>query len=499
VSLGPEAPRPTRIAIIGGGIAGLAAAHRVLEIAPALGVSVEVAVCEAADRPGGTIATERADDYLIESGPDSFLTEKPWALALCERLALAGGVIATRRDRRRTYVVRRGRLVALPDGFALMAPTRFGSVVRSRLFSWSGKARLALDLVLPRGPARDDESLGSFVTRRFGREVLERVAQPMIAGIYTADPDTLSLAATMPRFLEMERRDRSLILALLRAQRRQERAARARQESGPRWTLFAAPRGGMGTLIDTLALRLPFGAMRLGTRVRSVTAKAGAGYRVEVDGGPPLSTDGIIVAAPAHRAAALLSRLDAGLAGLLGAVPYASSVGVTFAYRREQIRHPLDGFGFVVPAIERLPLLACTFSSIKFEGRAPEGRVLLRAFLGGALRPDDIEEEDGALIGAAEGALGRLLGISGRPHLVRVHRHPKAMPQYLVGHLARVEQIEVRAARHRAFALAGSAYRGVGIPDCIRSGETAAERVLNDCAAARLAAPAGSDRSGVGG
>ena len=493
MSPGPESPRPARIAVIGGGIAGLAAAHRVLEIAPTLGRPIEVAICEAAGRAGGVVGTERADGYLIESGPDSFLTEKPWALALCQRLAVPGGVIPTRRDRRRTYVVRRGRLVPLPDGFALIAPTRLGAVLRSRLFSWPGKARLALDLVMPRGPARDDESLGSFVTRRLGREVLERVAQPMAAGIYTADPDTLSLAATMPRFLEMEHHDRSLILALMRAQRRADRSAHSPGESGPRWTLFAAPRAGVGALVDALAARLPPGAMRLGTRVRSISARSGGGYEVEVEGGPPLAADGVVVAVPADRAAALLARLDAGLAGLLGAVRYASSAEITFAYRREQIHHPLDGFGFVVPAIERLPLLACTFSSVKFEARAPAGRVLLRAFLGGALRPEALDDDDGPLIDAAEGTLSRLLGISGRRHLVRVHRHPKAMPQYLVGHLARVDQIEARTARHRALALAGNAYRGVGIPDCVRSGEAAAERVLKEYTPAGAAAPAGAN------
>jgi oxygen-dependent protoporphyrinogen oxidase len=194
----------------------------------------------------------------------------------------------------------------------------------------------------------------------------------------------------------------------------------------------------------------------------------------------------------------LLSPLDDGLAALVGAVPYASSAEVTFAYQREQIRHRLDGFGFVVPAVERLPLLACTFSSVKFEGRAPAGRVLLRAFLGGALRPDALDGEDASLVAAAEDALRPLLGISGRPHLVRVHRHSEAMPQYLVGHLGRVEQIEARAARHPALALAGNTYRGVGIPDCVRSGEAAAERVLEDCASAPLTAVARAQGSKPG-
>jgi len=333
--------------------------------------------------------------------------------------------------------------------------------------------------------------LASFVTRRLGREVLERVAQPMVAGIYTADPETLSLRATMPRFLEMERRHRSLILGLLRARARPGRAgpaARGGRESGPRWTLFAAPAAGMGALVDALASRVPGTAVRLRTRARAVVdAGTGRGYRVELEAGPPLEADGVIVAAGAHRAAALVDGMDAELTRLLLGIPYASSAIVTLAYRRAQIAHALDGFGFVVPQVERLPILACTFSSVKFDGRAPEGNVLLRAFLGGVLRPEELDRDDPALAAVAEGALGGLLGITGRPHLVRVHRHPDAMPQFVVGHLGRVAAIEARVAEHAAFALAGNAYRGVGAPDCIRSGQAAAERVLAECLSGRRA------------
>jgi len=485
-SAAAEGDRPVRVAVIGGGISGLAAAHRLLEAAPGVGARVALTLVEAGDRLGGVIATERQDGYLIEAGPDSFLTEKPWALALCARLGVAGGVIGTRPDRRRTYVVHAGHLCPLPDGFTLMAPVRVGPVLRSSLFTWRGKARMAMDLVLPRGPAREDESLASFVTRRLGREVLERVAQPMVAGIYTADPETLSLRATMPRFLELERRHRSLILGLMRARARPGQA-RGR-ESGPRWTLFAAPAAGMGALVDALASRVPGPALRLRTRARAVVpAGTGRGYRVELEAGPPLEADGVIVAAGAPRAAALVDGMDADLARLLLGIPYASSAVVTLAYGRAQIAHALDGFGFVVPQVERLPILACTFSSVKFDGRAPEGNVLLRAFLGGVLRPEELDRDDPALAAVAEGALGGLLGITGRPHLVRVHRHPDAMPQFVVGHLGRVAAIEARVAEHAAFALAGNAYRGVGAPDCIRSGQAAAERVLAECLSGRRA------------
>lgn len=487
------AARRVRIAVIGGGIAGLAAAHRLVECASQTRTGLDVVLCEAGPRLGGSIRTERHDGHLIEDGPDSFLTEKPWAVALCGRLGIADRLIGTAPDHRQTFVVRGGRLRALPDGFALMAPMRIGPVLRSDLFTWWGKLRMGMDLVLPRGPAREDESLAAFVTRRFGREVLDRVAQPMVAGIYTADPETLSLGATMPRFLDMERRHRSVILALLRA-----RAARAHEaaaatgsapdiarSTGPRWGLFVAPDTGMGSLVDALCARLPVGTVRLGTRVRAIARGAGsgdaAGYRVTLEDAPPITADGVVVATHAPQAAALVDGLDAGLAAELRSISYASSAVVTLAYGRDQIAHALDGFGFVVPAVERLPILACSFSSVKFAGRAPEGRVLLRTFLGGVLRPDELARDDAALAAVATDALQPLLGISGPARLTRVRRHLESMPQYVVGHVARVAQIESLVSGHAGLALAGGAYRGVGIPDCVRSGEQAAERVFSEC------------------
>ncbi len=487
-------PQPVRIAVLGGGITGLAAAHRMLELSAQHRVPVALALCEAGPRLGGIVATEHRDGYLIEAGPDAFLTEKPWALDLCTRLHLA--LVGTRPAHRRTFVVRGGRLHPLPDGFVLLAPTRARPLLRSGLFSWRGKARMALDLLLPPRREDGDESLARFVTRRLGREALDRAAQPMVAGIYTADPEALSLAATMPRFLEMERRHGSVIRGLRRA------ASGAADRSGPRWSLFAAPARGMEALAEALASRLPARAVRLRTRVAALGragppdggAPAGT-YRVELQDGSVLWADGVILALEAHHAADLVAGMDPDLAALLRGIPYASSAAVTLAYRREEIAHPLDGFGFVVPRLERRPVLACTFSSVKFPGRAPEGGVLLRVFLGGALAPEMLERDDGWLARTAVREVTALLGAAGAPHLVRVHRHPRAMPQYLVGHLERVSAIEARAARSPGLALAGAAYRGVGIPDCIRSGEDAAERVLRE--AIGRPAPAGADPEGA--
>jgi protoporphyrinogen/coproporphyrinogen III oxidase len=380
---------------------------------------------------------------------------------------------------RRTFVWFGGRLHPLPDGFQLLAPTKFGPFASSRLFSWRGKLRMALEMALPRGggfvprPLDADESLGAFVRRRLGDEALERVAQPLVAGIYTADPDELSLAATMPRFLELERRERSVVLALWRAGRRAPQPG----TSGARWSLFLTLRDGMGELVDSLAARLPAGTVALKQRVTGIE-RAGTGWRVAVGSSESLDADRVIVATETHVAGRLLRYVDPGAAALLADISYASSATITLAYRRADVPHPLDGFGFVVPRVEQRALLACTFSSVKYAGRAPEGMALLRCFLGGALDVGTLERSDDELTATARGELKAALGVTAEPVLARVRRWPHAMPQYRVGHLDRVDAIARALDRLPGLILAGSGYRGVGISDCVRSGEAAAARAL---------------------
>ena len=461
-----------KLVVIGGGIAGLAAAHRAVELARESGRTSDLTLIEARDRLGGTIQTERVDGFTVETGPDSFLSEKPWALALCRRLGVEDQLIRTDDRYRKVFVWRAGRLHPLPDGFQLLAPTRFAPFATSGLFSWPGKLRMAMDLVLPRGGTGDDESLGAFVRRRLGAEALERVAQPLVAGIYTADPDELSLAATMPRFLELERRERSLILGLWRAAKK----APLPGTSGARWSLFVTFKNGMQQMVDTLAARLPDSAVQLKTRVTGIE-RAGAGWRVGVGGGG-FEADAVIVAAESHGAARLLRYVDPQITTLLGDIPYASSATVSLGYRREDVPHALDAFGFVVPRTEGRALLAATFSSVKYPGRAPDGFVLIRCFLGGALDAAMLDRGDAELIAQAREELRAALGLTATPVLTRLARHPASMPQYLVGHLARVEAIEHRVASLPGLVLAGGAYRGVGIADCVRSGEAAAEAAL---------------------
>ena len=466
--------------IVGGGIAGLAAAHRLVELSREREQPLRFTLLEASGRLGGTIGTEKRDGFLLELGPDSFISEKPWALALCRRIGLESELIGTRDEPRATFVVHKGKLEPLPEGFMLLAPTKFGPLLRSRLFSWPGKLRMGLDLFLPRASQQDDESLGSFVRRRLGREALERVAQPLVGGIYTADPDHLSLAATMPRFLHMERVHRSVIYAMWQASRKKPQEAK--NASGARWSLFVTLRDGMQQLVDTLTARLSLGAVqyhRAVTTVRSV----GGGWLVDCKGGSVIQADGVVFATPAFQTARMLQALDSGLANHLASISYSSAATVSLAYRREQVPHPLNGFGFVVPRIENRAILACSFSSVKYPGRAPEGYVLVRAFVGGSLQEDLFNLDDTAIEHAVCQELGQLLGVQTAPLLVRIARYPRSMPQYVVDHLRLVDEIEQKVATYPGLALAGSAYRGVSIADCVRSGEAAAEAVfgaLND-------------------
>jgi oxygen-dependent protoporphyrinogen oxidase len=466
------------VVVIGGGITGLTVAYRLSRAAQAGEVPLEVLLLEASGRLGGTIATHHQNGLLMEQGPDCFLAAKPWGVGLCEELGLGDALIGTTTQHRQSFIVRGGRLLPVPQGFYLMAPGSWRSLVTTPIFSWRGKLRMALDLVVPRRTATEDESLAQFVTRRLGREALERMAQPMVGGIYTADPQSLSMQATMPQFIEMEQQHGSLIRAMLQ-KRRSASSATPAGTSGPRYGLFVSFRQGMQTLVDALAAQLPTGAVRLHAPVRRLQRRAGTQpWLVHLDQQQTLAADAVCLSLPAPPAGQLLRDVDEALATVLQAIPYASSAIVNLVCSRAQIAHPLDGMGFVVPAIERKALLACSFSSVKFAGRAPQGQVLLRAFVGGALQQAQLTHSNAAIQQAVVHDLRQLLGLTGEPHTMSLTRHLEAMPQYHVGHLERVAQIATRVAHSPGLVLAGNAYHGVGIPDCVHSAEMAARALL---------------------
>ena len=466
--------RQERVVVIGGGLSGLTAAYRIGERARKARRSVEVIVLEAKDRIGGAIWTNRVGGLTMEGGPDSFITNKPWAVDLCHDLGVTDQLIETDSQHRRSFVVHKNRVLPVPEGFVLMAPNRLLPMLTTPILSFRGKMRMLLDLVLPSRDTEADESLASFVKRRLGREALERLVQPLVGGIYTADPNELSVKATLPQFLEMERNHGGLIRGAIR----QARLARGAEKkaSGARYGMFVTLAEGMDALPKALLAALPPGSVRLGTPVRRVSRNLPSSpWIVELLDSPPLEADVVVLATEAHASARLLDTVDSNLALQLRAIPYASSAIVNIAYPRDQISHPLDGFGVVIPATEKRAILAVSFLSVKFPQRAPAGTALMRIFLGGATQPELFDRDDEALKTIVRSELHSLLGVRGEPLFAEVARHPRAMPQYTLGHLDRVEEIRRGAAKHSRLILAGNAYEGVGIPDTIRAAERAAE------------------------
>jgi len=466
-----------RVVVVGGGIAGLAAAHRLVELNKEQSLGLEVMLLEASSRLGGTIATERVDDFIVEAGPDSFITEKPWALRLSERLGLSSRLVSTQAAYQKIYVVHNGRLEPLPEGFFMLAPTRFWPFVQTPLFSWGGKLRMAAEIFLPRGAMDGDESLGAFVRRRLGAEALDRIAQPLIGGIYAADPDQLSLSATMPRFKEMERARRSIILSMASEQRR--RARNRETGSGARWSLFVTLVGGMQELVESIASRLA-GCVRLNTPIIRLAQDPDKSlWRITTRENETFEAKGVILATSAFQTGAILNQVASTAAADLQQITYASTATVSLAYRKDDFPEQLDSFGFVVPAMESRKIMACTFSSLKYPGRAPESCVLLRAFVGGSLQPKLFQDDDATMVKNVRAELAGLLGVTAQPFFSRLWRHPNSLPQYLVGHEARIKRIETALGGFPTLALAGSAYHGVGISDCVRAGEEAAEKIAN--------------------
>ncbi len=454
-----------RVAVLGGGISGLAAAHRLQELA---GERIEIRLLEARDRVGGSIGTRIENGFVLEEGPDSILTEKPWAVALAERIGLSDRLMGTQDAYRRSYVVRDRKLHPTPEGFYLLAPSRLMPLVTSPIFSLAGKMRMAMDLVLPRRRSDDDESVGDFVLRRLGREALDRMAQPMIGGIYGADPMELSLQSTFPRFLEMEKKYGSVIRGLWAGRNKPKAEA-----SGARYGLFVTFDGGCRVLVDALIERLPSDSIRTGHRVDRIEPLPEGGWNVIGPSGS-MPVDAVIAALPAHRSAAMVRALDAELSADLDTIPYGASATVNLAYNESDIPHSMEGFGFVVPEVEGLSILGCTFCHRKYPGRAPEGKALLRAFHGSRTASASPEE----LLAMTRQDLKLLLGVEADPLLVHSTAWPGSMPHYRVGHRKIVAGIETKVQAHRGLELAGNAYHGLGLPDCIHSGEVAAERTL---------------------
>ena len=485
-------PGPKRVAVIGGGISGLAAAHRLRELAP----DVDVTIFEKRDRAGGVLNTEIRNGFEIEQSADNFITTVPWGVNLCKRLGLEADIVTTTPGHRQTFVVWRKKLCKLPDGFMMMAPTRWLPMAVTPLLSLWGKFRAAMEFFVPRRKNDEDESLESFAVRRLGRETFERLIEPLISGVYAADMKKLSLLATLPRFREMEKKYGSLIWAM-QVQKWQMR--KHREESGPRYSMFVTVRGGLRRIIDEICGKLPENTLRTAcpvtkiVPVRVLEQDSELKWEISADfGGKELTEifDAVIVATESHAAAKLLLTASDGkdaenavlaeLGRLLAGIEHTGTAVMTVAYRREQIAHPLDGMGAVVPGVEKSPILALSFSNEKYPHRAPEGYSLIRVFAGGARNPDMAEKSDAEIQKILLPEVSQILGITGEPCLVSVSRWPRTMPQFHLGHLERTAKIEEILQKFPTLAVAGNEFSGVGIPQCIHTGELAAEKVLRN-------------------
>ena len=459
--------------IVGGGIAGLATAYELSRR------GVSFVLLERAARAGGVILSEEIDGFVIDGGPDALLIQKPDGIKLCEELGLGDRLVSTKPPRL-AYIQRGGQLHALPAASVLGIPTRVGPFVSTRLFSWLGKLRMAAELFVPARRDEGDESIGSFMTRRFGREATTYLAEPLLAGIHAGDVDRLSIRALFPRFVEAERTHGSLLKAF---RSNPNPASPANPESqipnpGKGNGAFKSLPGGLSELIRALVSVLPSGSICLNSTVSRITEQREHGsFRVERASGDAIAARAVVIATPAYATSSLTRELDGEISGIFSEIRYASAATIVLAFPRRAVAHPLNGSGFVVPRVENTGIMAASWLSSKWPDRAPDDKVLLRTFVGGARDPKALEESDAELVSRSMRALRPLLGITGEPLLSRVYRWDRANAQHEVGHLDRVAAIERALTHHPGLFVTGSGFRGTGIPDCVADGRATGKQL----------------------
>ena len=469
-----------RIAIIGGGISGLSAAYCLEKIRKGV-AGIEYSLFEAAPRLGGVLVSERVDGCLVEAGPDSFLTEKPWAAQLCRELGLGDEIIGSNDAQRKTYIVVKNRLIEMPDGLMFMVPTKILPTVFTPLFSWGAKIRMARELLHPPKTHEGDESVADMVRRHFGQEMVDRLADPLLSGVYGGDSANLSARAVLPRFVELEKQYGSLSRGMLAARKKMAERMKGR----PAQPLFSSLKNGMQQLVDALLANLNLNTLHTGASVERVSYGEER-WTLQVNGRSE-RFDGLIFAAPAHAVAQLLRGAAPELAAELGGISYSSSITTTLIYDRATLRGKDKGFGFLVPRTEGRRMLACTFVHNKFPHRAPEDRGIVRAFLGGLRDQSVLGLTDEEVLSTVTRELKEIAGIVGKPRDYRIYRWNRAMAQPAPGHLERLGRIEQLRKRFSGLALAGNAYTGIGVPDCVRTGSEAANEVAREIVNVRTA------------
>lgn len=473
------------VIVIGAGMTGLAAAYKIRRAVRSEGLDLGVTVIEKDDRIGGKIATDVVDGFIVDGGPDSFLTEKPALHRIAEHLGMSDERLPSDESRKKTWILADGKLHEMPDGVMMFAPTKFVPFATTGLFTPAGKARMGMDLVIPKKKVAEgelnDETLESFVVRRMGRECLDRLAEPLVGGVHASDPAVMSLAATFPRLLEMEQKHGSLMLGFLEARKKVEemRKKYPPQPGKPKRTFFSSFRGGMQQLTDAMADAIGRDHIITGVKVDRLE-RSGDGWRITLSDGRTMDGDAVVIATEGWAAEQLVTSVAPIAADNLAGIPHSSSATVSLGFDSEEIGFSLDAFGVLCPQAEKRSLMAATYSSTKWPGRAPAGKTLMRGFVGGPHNQEIVDKSDEELIDIVTRELREILGLTAKPVFARVYRWKGGMPQYTLGHLDRVAIIQSDMETIPGLALAGGSYTGVGLPNCAESGEAAVTKVLGD-------------------
>jgi protoporphyrinogen/coproporphyrinogen III oxidase len=488
-----------RIVIIGSGVSGLGAAYA-LKNALNGEKDVEFMVLEKDNRVGGQIKTVVDGDFVFECGPDCFISDKPAVLEAAESLGITGELSGTKSESGGTYILTHGKLVRMPEGVMMMIPTKFKPFIGTKLLSWPGKIRAAMDIFVPRRKNLDeDETLASFVNRRLGKEILDRLAEPLVGGIHASDPDSMSLASTFPRFLDMERNDRSLIMAMLKSKRKMAKMKKAappadaveefegkpEEHQAPpkkRWTMFVSFKQGMQTLTDNLAKAIGKDIIKLKTEVTGIEQvrlhDGTVSYKLALKGVGDIEADAVVVTALSQETADMVEKLDPALAEALREIKCVSSATVTTLYKKTDVPRELDANGFLIPKVEGREIMATTWTTTKWPNRAPDDYIMIRSFVGGAFRQELVSLSDDEIMRLVKHELKDIIGITAEPEKFVITRWVKSMPQYTMGHPERLKTIREREAAHDGLFLTGASYSGVGVPDCLKNGAAAALKAL---------------------
>lgn len=471
---------PIEVAIVGGGISGLATCYYLNELTKHTEQEIHLTLIESGDSLGGKIVTDYDNGMTIEGGPDSFFTQKPWALELCADLGLTESLVAANPDTKGTYVLNGEKMSKLPPGTETGTPSKLMPLMHSDLLSITGKLRTLMDLVIPRRKEIIDESVGSFITRRFGRQFLEKIAEPLFAGIFAGDVDQLSAQAILPSLKDLELAKGSLILGILRAKKNIQRTPRTKASNLSSPT-FVTLKGGLAQLVGEMVSRLDHSSVMLKTRVTALSEPSQQHeglLEIMFERGKKMQADIVVLATPAYVTAELIKQFEEEAASILETIPYVSTATVSLAFNKNELDAKIEGHGFLVPRKEGELVTGCTWESSKWPGHAPSDVVLARCYVGWAGHEEFVQYEDNVLVSKVQDFLLRAVGISARPFFTRVYRWKAALPQYTVGHVERIAMLEQAMSKHKGLYITGAAYHGVGLPDCIHNASLTAQQIV---------------------